>query len=253
MSSQPPKPPRRLFASSLPPAGGDIVLDPAASAHARVLRLREGDPVCLFDGRGKQAIGRILQFEGENARCEAEPPERLGASRGRVVLVQCLPKANKLDVIVRMTTELGVSAIHLAASERTVPLVRPERIQARQDRLERVAKEAARQSGYENVPAIVPPAPLSEVAARSLEEADPVDRWVLLPGAPRLDGASSARAVWLVVGPEGGLTQRERDALHGQGFKGARMAVTTLRVETAAPVAVALALDRLAAGNAVQP
>lgn len=236
---------RRLFASSLPPSGGDVVLDPAASAHARVLRLQEGDAVRLFDGRGLQALGRIVRFNGDQALCEANVPERLGAEQGRVVLVQCLPKASKLDVIVRMTTELGVSEIHLATSERTVLRLRGKRAEDRLERLRRVAREAARQSGYDVIPVIHPPVSLMEAAARAAADPEATDRWVLTPGGPRLEATTTAGGVWLVVGPEGGLAGSEIDGLGELGFFPSRMTVSTLRVETAAPVAVALALDRL--------
>lgn len=240
---------RRLFASSLPPAGGQIQLDPAASAHARVLRLKEGDLLRLFDGRGHQAAATLLGFSGETAMCASEPRVRLSPERGRVVLIQCLPKASKLDVIVRMTTELGVSQVHLAKSERTVMQLTGQRAASRVERLERIAREAARQSGHEEVPEIVPPAPLLEVAERAFTGVGEVSRLVLVPGGPRMALTPEVDCVWMVVGPEGGLAARELESLYTMGFRPAQMTINTLRVETAAPVAVALALDRLSRGG----
>lgn len=233
---------RRLFATALPELGGSVLLDAEAAHHARVLRLAEGDAVVLFDGRGRECAARIAELGDERARCEAEPPRAAQAAARRVVLIQCLPKGDKLESIVRMTTELGVAVIALAHGARSVARPDSKRAAAQLDRLMRIAQEAARQSEQATVPVIDAPAALDEVALRAPAAALKI---ALVPGAPialsdALRDADDATEVWLVIGPEGGLDDAERATLTARGYTHAALGTSTLRVETAAPVAVAL-------------
>jgi 16S rRNA (uracil1498-N3)-methyltransferase len=234
---------RRLFVRRLPELGGVVTLDDATARHARVLRLRAGAPVRLFDGAGREADARIVSIDEGPAVCEATLPEARPDERPRVVLVQAMPKGSKLEGIVRMATELGVAEIHLATSGRTVARPDEHRAQKRADRLARIAVEAARQAGRAVVPEVVPPAQLMDVAARAPEDAWRVVLWER--SDRRLEAPPGAASAWIVVGPEGGLASAEVDALESAGFRSASLGTSILRVETAAPVAVALVLDRL--------
>jgi len=224
----------------LPERGGRVRLSADAIRHARVLRLGPGDAVRLFDGEGHEADGQIAVDDDGELACDVGPVRRVDDEGPRVVLVQVLPKGAKLEPIVRMTTEVGVSAIHLASSERAVARPAPDRAARRVARLGRVAREAARQCGRAVVPEVHAPAPLAEVASRAPSGAT---RLLLHPGGGPL-GAPSGGEVWLVVGPEGGLSDPELEALERLGYRVVGVRSHVLRVETAAPVAVALALDR---------
>lgn len=231
---------RRLYTPALPDEGGEVRLDPGSARHTRVLRLSVGDAIVLFDGRGAEAEGRIAHLAGAEVRCVVGPPRARARPGPAIVLCQCVPKGGKLEDIVRASTELGVSAIHLVASERSVPRLDDDRAERRLTRLTRVAQEAARQSGRSDVPDVLAPAPPAEVLARA--PADAV-RVVFAPGAAStLEQAIAAPAPlgWLLVGPEGGLSPVEIDLARGLGFTPVGLGPTVLRVETAAPVAVAL-------------
>lgn len=240
--------PRRLFASALPERGGEVVLDQEAGHHAHVLRLAAGDPVVLFDGRGHEASGRVRAVS-DRVVCEVGPPREGAAPPSEVVLVLGLPKAGKLDGIVRMVTEAGATAVHLALTDRAVArTVDAKRTEARMARLRRVAREAARQAGRADVPRLEPPAPLSEVLAQRPPEAtllvaDPRASQPLAEAAAPVSPARSG-ATWVVVGPEGGLSPDEHAALEAAGGLPVRLGPHVLRVETAAPVAVALVVGR---------
>lgn len=234
---------RRLYAASL--AEGAVHLDAAQAKHARVLRLREGDRVILFDGRGREADAILKTLGEDTARCEAQAPRKVPRTGAQVVLCQCLPKGGKLEDIVRACTELDVAAVHLVASERSVPRLDADRIGKRLDRLERVAVEASRQSGRTDVPYVLAPAPLETVLARAPSDAAriafaPEQAVSLSEAIP--PGASSA---WVLIGPEGGLAPDELERARAHGFATVALGATILRVETAAPVAVALVMDRL--------
>lgn len=241
--------PRRLYAKTIPAPGARLELDPDAARHARVLRLRPGDRVVLFDGRGTECDARLDALAASACTCTVERLHPRRDDAARVVLVQALPKGSKLEEIVRAATEAGVTSIHLAVAERSIARPDEDRARARVDRLAKIATEAARQSERGDVPTIVPPAPLLDVAARAPATAA---RLVLSPraGAPWADALAGHDEVWLAVGPEGGLSEGEEDALVAAGWSRARIAVPILRVETAAPLAVALTLDRIASRTA---
>lgn len=234
---------RRLFVRALPEWGGVVRLDEAASRHARVLRLRAGEAVQLFDGSGHEADARVVSIDEEGVTCECALPTMRAEEGPRVVLVQALPKGAKLESIVRMATEIGVSEIHLAVSGRSVARPDERRGVKRSERLERIAVEAARQSQRAVVPTILPPTDLLDAAGRAPEDAWRVVLWER--SEQPLRAPPGCRSAWLLVGPEGGLAPAEVDALGDLGWQSARLGTSILRVETAAPVGLALVLDRL--------
>jgi 16S rRNA (uracil1498-N3)-methyltransferase len=238
--------PTRLFAPHLGAPGETVELEPDAAHHASVLRLRDGDRVILFDGRGREADAILRAPDKLRATCAIEAIRSAPSPAARVVLIQSMPKGAKLDDIVRACTEAGVVAIHLAIASRSIARPDRERGPAKLDRLLRIAHEAARQSERAEVPSLVAPAPLGEVARRAPASAA---RIVLSAreGVGLTEALGERDEAWLVVGPEGGLDPDEERALIADGWIAARIRVPILRVETAAPVAVALAVDRLAA------
>jgi 16S rRNA (uracil1498-N3)-methyltransferase len=234
---------RRLFSAHLEAGvGGAIQLDADAVAHARVLRLVAGDELELFDGRGGRQRVRLTRLDKRDGQCvPLGVPERFAAGP-RVILVQCQPKGTKLDDIVRMTTEIGVSAIHVAISERCVARSEGARADPKAERWRRIAREAARQSERFYVPEIMSPAPLSEVLGRAPDDSF---RAALMErsGTP-LPRDIAAPELWLAVGPEGGFSSGDRDLLTRAGFLSAGLGSAILRTETAAVVGVALGLER---------
>jgi len=233
---------RRLHVRELPELAVELELAAEEAQHARVLRLATGDELQLFDGRGGSVMARVSSLTRSSLRCVAvAPPTRVERAQ-RVVLVQCLPKAGKLDDIVRMTTELGVTRIELAISEYCV--AKPtQREEQRSERLERIAREAARQSEQPFVPELVAPRPLAEVVAGVPEAA--FRAACLERSAEPLPWSIDANELWLVVGPEGGLSTGDRTLLERGQFSSIALGRSILRTETAAVVGVALALERL--------
>lgn len=243
---------RRLLHPSLPEVDAVVRLDAAATAHARVLRLGPGEVVELFDGAGGRALAEVLDADGDGLRVQLR--ERLpdAVPARRLVLVQALPKAGKLDGIVRMATELGVAEVHLVTTRRTEVRLDRKRTEARLERLARVAREAARQAGRADVPALEAPVPLAAAAARAPGDAvrwvaweDARGRW---PEAGEGGGADAPEG-WVVVGPEGGLDRGEVEALAHEGWRVVGLGRHVLRVETAGPVACALLARRLDAAR----
>jgi len=233
---------RRLYAPNLPDQGGPVTLGESPSRHVRVLRLRPGDSVLLFDGAGRVASARV-ESVGDEVLCEAEAAFATETRRARLVLMLGIPKGSKLDDCVRMATELEVDELALMQTERSVPRWDTERARSRIDRLTRIASEAATQCERNDVPLVHLPRPCETW----LEEM-PVGATGVLFGA-RTDAAlelgGSPEQVWCAVGPEGGFTPDEVAGFERAGFALASLGTSILRVETAVPAALAIVRDRL--------
>ena len=240
-------PPRLRAPGALTQASAEIDLGEAAARHARVLRLSPRDTVRLFDGLGREADAVIRELSAWRFVVDVGAIEQRAIDPHAPVLVQCVPKGSKLDEIVRAATEAGAAAIHLALAERSV--ARAEG--ARFERLARIAEEAAAQSEAPLVPTLEAPAPLDEVAARAPSDAP---RLLLTPRDGRamreLPWASFRAAPWLLVGPEGGLSEQEEERLAGRGWLRARLSTHVLRTEHAGPIAIAVAREL---GRSVPP
>jgi 16S rRNA (uracil1498-N3)-methyltransferase len=220
-------------------------IDGAAFHHLRVLRVARGDRLEVFDGRGRAWEAEVLALERDHALL------RLGAVRtapaGRsVAIVQALPKADKLELVLQKGTELGAHAFFPATSERSVIRLSDSAARTRRDRWQRIADEAARQCGRHDVPVVHPVLPLVD-AVRGLT---PGTRVLILDEEEqtlRLSGAADADPggpVALVVGPEGGLARNEIDALRALGGAAVSLGPLVLRTETAALAALAVLRHR---------
>lgn len=241
----------RFVVPSLPAAGERIVLSPEESAHARSRRLRPGDPVVLFDGSGREAIGRLAAAASK------------GRGRGAEVVVEELRDAR--ESLSGPSIRLGVAAIRgerLAwvaekAAElevETLVLVRTERTQAfrageaARERLERLARAGAKQSGAIRWPACVGPVAFSEALAGPESET----RLILDASGEPFPVSLPDRPCALLVGPEGGWTDGEREAARHAGWRPVALPAVTLRAETAAVAAVVLARAALFRGRAAR-
>lgn len=229
--------PERVFARPLP-AGGEVVLDEAESAHlVRARRARVGDPLVLFDGEGVARRGRLRVADARAARVaiEGEAPDR---APGRVVrLAVALPEMGRADRMVAMLAELGVAELAPLLAARSDPR-RAGQAARRAPRWARLAREACKVNGCARALRLAPALALEEALARGALLLDPD------PAAPPLGGVLAAvrGEGWLLVGPEGGFGAQELEAARAAGVPVARLGRPALRVETAAVAAAAVAL-----------
>lgn len=222
-------------------AAGERTLD-AASAHylTRVLRLGEGDSFVAFNPeRATEADAQIVSGSAKGVVVRAGEARAI-AARADVTWIHGIAKGDKLDAIVRDATELGVTRFVVAATERAVVKLGKERSDARRNRWERIAREAARQSGRADAPRIEGPVPWNDAI---LSVNDSVVRFVLweesrAPLAPLLAiELATGRGLAFAAGPEGGLTQSEARFAESQGWALASLGTLILRTETV-PAAV---------------
>lgn len=213
---------------------------PAASHVSRVLRLRAGDAVTLFNGDGWDYPGRVRSLPGQ--RVEVELGSRrpgLPESPLAVDLLQGVARGERMDLVVQKATELGVARILPVLAGRSVVRLDPRQAQRKQAHWQAIAVSACEQCGRSRVPVVGPPRSLAESLA---EDGLPAARFMLAPGAPvALNAlAPGTASVALLIGPEGGLTDSERAAAAPAGFEARALGPRILRTETAALVALAV-------------
>jgi len=229
--------PTRLIVEGVELVRGELVVPPPAARHARVARVAPGEPVEVLDLAGGVAIGRLVAWERDACRVvvesvvreRGEPPEPL-----RLALAVLHTAA--FDWAVEKATELGATQIVPVICERS----QRERRTDRPARWRRVAAAAVAQCGRSRPPAIGEPAALGDVVARA-------GGLRLVADPAGVDGplASSGAGVTLLVGPEGGFTDDEREEIAAASFRPLPLGPRTLRAETAALAALAVIQDRL--------
>lgn len=226
-------------------AGGVALLPEDAAHHAvHVLRLRLGDEVILFNGRGGEYAGRIAALE--RLRVQVDVLAHRAVERESplaVTLVQGVSAGEKMDFTVQKATELGVAAVQPVVAARSSGRIAGERAALKRAHWRRVAIAACEQCGRNRVPEVLPVLPLAQFCAGSAAEGT---RLLLSPlAALGLRAAKLDGAVTLAAGPEAGFTAAEEALLAAAGFVPVRLGPRVLRTETAALAALA-ALNALA-------
>jgi len=237
----------RLYVEEPLGASARLALTPRAAHHATdVLRLRAGESMILFDGRGGEYDARSLVAARE--RVEAEVGARRDVEREsplRVTLVQAVSSGERMDLTVQKAVELGVAAIRPVLTEKTVVKLDAGRAAAKADHWRRIVISACEQCGRNRLPEVFPVTPLAHYCRNS----PPGTRLLLSPGAGRGIRAAAAAGIQgevvLAAGPEAGFSADEEALLTGAGFEPVRLGPRVLRTETAALAALA-ALNALA-------
>lgn len=211
-----------------------LVLDEKASHHlARVLRAAIGDTLFVFNGDGHDYAAIISHIDKKRVTVIlADKVLRQTEPALHIMLAQGIARGEKMDFIVQKAVELGVSEIFPLVTERGNVRLDHERTDKRLQHWESVMMSACEQSGRACLPRIhTPENYMTWLASVSADLA-----FVLTPHVTdkltQTQLAPSAR-VLLLIGPEGGLSQREIDAAQQNGFKPLNLGPRVLRTETA--------------------
>jgi len=208
-----------------------------AEAHhlLHVLRLREGDEIVVFDGKGGEQLAVITACGRQNATARVREALPSRESPLEIGMAVAIPKGDKMSSIVRMLTELGVNRIiPLTTSRSTSKDVANTR--ERVTRWERVALEACKQFGRCFIPTIENPLDFDELLDLDL----PADRFLVCPEGGKLSDVSDDASCLALIGPEGGWSSSEIEKATSLGFHRLSLGPRTLRVETAAAATAAL-------------
>ena len=217
---------------------------PEGHHAARVRRLRVGEQVDLVDGAGTRALCTVTAVGVDSVDLDVlgrttEPPPA-----PRLVLVQALAKGDRGELAVELATEVGVDAVLPWAAERCVVRWDGDRGAKALARWRVTAREAAKQARRARVPEVGEPVSTLQLAQRVQEAAatlvlhEAADRSLSTVELP------SAGDLLLVVGPEGGITEAELEALGSSGGTAVRLGPTVLRTSTAGAAAAAVVSAR---------
>ena len=224
---------RHRFFSARDLAAGDVVaLESDERHHAHVVRVREGEEVEVFNGRGAGFFG---VYADNAVRLTAPAPDR--EPPADVYLAMAIINLEKFELVLQKATELGVRSIVPMVTERVE--LRPERYRGKQERWRKIVFEAVKQSGRTRIPELAEPTEFIDVVNRDgiriLFDADAKE-------APAVNSQQST----ILIGPEGGWSDDELRAARAEACRFERLGPRRLRAETAAIVACAIVAARSA-------
>lgn len=229
----------RIYTAQALQANTVVELEPGPSQHlSRVLRLKPGDGLILFDGSGGQYPATISELGKKSVLATTaafDPVER--ESGLHLELGIAVSRGERMDWVVQKATELGVSRIVPLRSERTELRLNPERADKKLRHWQQIAVSACEQCGRNRLPDIQPLQDLLDWAPGVQAEC----RLVLhhrAGSAP--DSGPAPASVALLVGPEGGLSAAEIAAAEQAGFSSLQLGPRVLRTETAPLAAIAI-------------
>jgi len=227
----------RFYVDTALRAGTSCLLPEESAHHAvHVLRIRTGDDVALFNGRGGEYAARVASIERlkvlvdvlEHRAIERESPLRM-------LLVQGVSAGERMDFTVRKAVELGVAEIHPVLATSSVARPKGERAASRHAHWQKIVFAACEQCGRNRIPRVQPLVP-------ALEYRGATGTKVLLAPQAELrfsQACASGDEFTIAAGPEAGFSAAEQEAFLDAGFVPARLGARILRTETAGLAALA--------------
>ena len=224
----------------------EIIIDSEDAKHIKkVLRLSEGDVITVCDGRGIDHEAEICAIDQNRIKCSILSSRVCDTEPGvRVTLYQGLPKASKMDYIIQKTTELGIARIVPAKLSRCVVKLENAAAESKKtERWQKIAYEAAKQSGRGVVPEVSSPMSIEEII-KDISG----DELCFVPYeceqetrlSDVLNGIGAVKSVSVIIGPEGGFDITEIEKLRAAGIKTITLGRRILRTETAGEAVLAM-------------
>lgn len=236
----------RFFIKEIPPESNHVFLKGAEHRHlSKVARIRPGERVWLFDEYGNQYEACVEMIGQDKTRLRILGKKGKQDPALQIHLAQALLKTKKMDLVIQKATELRAHGIFPIISGRTVIRI-DDNENKKLERWKRIAIEAAKQSGNSKIPVIHFPQKLSAFITRKDEgkrlflserEGMRLKDILMFPFRAELKLPDS---VTLLVGPEGGWTEREEQDIMENSYEAVSLGALTLRSETAAIVSLAM-------------
>lgn len=232
----------RFFMDEKGMIDGYAFLDSADAYHAaKVLRLKKGDEVVLMDGKALYQAS-VDSLDGGTVRCKIVHALPSPEASLHITLYQGLPKADKLEWIVQKGTEAGIMAVYPINLSRCVSIIDGKDAPKKQERWQRIAREAAKQSGRAVIPQIHAPMTFTKALEQIKKHELVLVPWEEAQGfGPQMvhNTHPQAKDIAIVIGPEGGITMEEVEMLKAKaGAVPITLGNRILRTETAGLAAV---------------
>ncbi|HKU71738.1 MAG TPA: 16S rRNA (uracil(1498)-N(3))-methyltransferase [Burkholderiales bacterium] len=232
----------RIYFSAELQVGRQCMLPESQAHHAvRVLRLKAGDAVVLFNGDGSEYSATISQASRD--RVALDVTGRTAVDREsplQVTLAQAISSGERMDYTVQKAVELGIAVIQPITAERSVVRLQGERATRRVQHWQSVVAASCEQCGRNRLPQVRPLVAFESFLAAQVGQGDAL-RLMLSPHSTRDLRALDRPAVPIVLlaGAEGGFSTEEEHAAEHVGFLPVRLGPRVLRTETAAVAALA--------------
>lgn len=239
----------RFFIAGTNALGGMAIMKGRDAEHVRVLRMRPGEELIICDGQGTDYKCRLVSADKEQAEAEVVEVVQCPAEPSVKVTVLCgLPKGDKTDYIIQKCVEAGAQEIMFFKSDRCV--AKPDKPEKKLERWQRIAEEAAKQSGRGIIPQVSWAGELAD--AFNVAVGKDVGLFMYETGEREaLDAVLSdnrdAKTAAIITGPEGGFAPFEAELAKICGLHVCSMGERILRCETAPVVALTAAM--YATGN----
>ncbi|MBS0468732.1 MAG: 16S rRNA (uracil(1498)-N(3))-methyltransferase [Proteobacteria bacterium] len=220
--------------------GAQVALPATAARHVQVLRLQPGSAITLFNGEGGEWTATVTRMGRSDVDVEVATHQGVEREAARAVhLAVGMPANERMDWLVEKATELGAASIQPIAAARSVLKLAGERAAKRQQHWQAIAISACEQCGRNRVPLVAAPLALADWLKAGRADGQRL-LLSLRDGSRPLRDAAGQGPVWVLHGPEGGLTTQEEDAALAAGFAPASLGTRVLRAETASVAALAL-------------
>lgn len=219
-----------------------LILKGAEAHHCRdVLRLKPGDKIVVFDGRGRELTADIVSADASEIRLRKLHEAQTPSLRCQITLGQAIPKGKNMDLIVQKAVEIGAAEIAPIISDRTVVRLDEENAASKQSKWQTIAIEAAKQCGQNWLPQVHTPQTMAaffqqhrrfDVQLIGSLQSDAVHLKKILADYAAEHGDRPA-SVLMLVGPEGDFTPAELSLARSNGCRPITLGPIVLRVETA--------------------
>jgi 16S rRNA (uracil1498-N3)-methyltransferase len=233
----------RIFSDQDFSVGQNLQLDAFASGHiCRVLRMKEGRPLILFNGRGGEYSAVLKRGDPKKALVELvdfDPVER--ESNLKIHLGLALSRGDRFDWAIQKSVELGVSKVTPLSCARSDHIFDAKRLARKMDHWKKLIVSACEQSGRTRIPDISEPHSCMDWCQRE----EGAQGYFFVPGKPGIgaylaDTNELVAGINLAIGPEGGFTEEEEGIFCAQDFHAVSLGPRVLRTETAPIVAISL-------------
>lgn len=226
----------RFYAETAGKVGETVCLADEDARHAsRVLRMKPGESCELFMNGGRYAA-EIDAITDTQVTCRIQEVLPSTEAKLRVTLYQGLPKADKMELIVQKAVELGAESIVPVAMSRCVVQLNAKDGAKKQERWQKIAREASKQSGRCILPEVECPISFKELLKRLPAHDADIVPWEDAEGygiAAFQREHADIRSVAVVIGPEGGMSEEEVRQMQACGCKSVTLGPRILRTETA--------------------
>lgn len=223
--------------------GGD------ANHLARSLRARRGDKITAVDDSGNCAVVELIDFDKETITARRVSDVQKVVAEKKIILADCLPKQNRFDAMIEKATELGVDVIVPLISDRTITRPNVAREKSKLERWNRIAKESAEQCARDTIPTIENIRDLDEWLSELIANDED---WLMIFCWEKeqvttirevlndYKESGNMRDIIVLIGPEGGFSDREVRAIEVAGGISVTLGKRILKTDTAAIVALTI-------------